>query len=367
MTIIDDYDACLAEGEIEADPAQRTIVLRLDQLQRALATQTPANPSGLRRFFARAAPSRPLPGLYIHGGVGRGKTMLMDLFFAGVVIPQKRRVHFHEFMAEVHDRIAEARKRDPGDPIPAVAREVADGAALLCLDELHVRDIADAMILTRLFEGLFAAGITAVATSNAHPNDLYKDGLNRQLFLPFIDLILAHMDVAELVSAKDFRLEKLSGQPLYFVPSDGAARAELDRHWDRLTGRHRGEPLTLDVKGRQLYVPAASMGVARFTFDDLCEEPLGALDYLHLAHTFHTLIIDDIPAMTRERRNAARRFITLIDALYDNQVCLIASADTQPHAIYPAGDGADHFERTASRLMEMRSEAYLGKSLGGGT
>lgn len=368
MAILDDYKSRLADGEIEADPAQRDIVRRLDTLQRALEARGAAPPASiLKRFFAARPSSQPAPtrGLYIHGGVGRGKTMLMDLFFASIAIAPKRRAHFHEFMADIHDRIADARHQVPGDPIPHVARAIAAEASLLCLDELHVRDIADAMILTRLFAGLFNGGIIVVATSNVHPTDLYKDGLNRSLFLPFIDLVTEHMDVVELVSPKDFRLEKLSGQTLYFAPTGPSARASLDRHWDRLTGRHPGEAQTITVKGRRVVIPIASMGAARFRFDDLCEQPLGALDYLHLAHTFHTLFIDDIPVLGRDRRNAARRFITLIDALYDNRVCLIASAEAEPHELYPAGDGADHFARTASRLMEMRSEAYIGKSLSG--
>jgi cell division protein ZapE len=223
------------------------------------------------------------------------------------------------------------------------------------------------MILGRLFQGLFAAGVTVVATSNARPEDLYRNGLNRQLFLPFIDLIRANMEIIELKSQKDFRLDKLSGAELYFHPANTAAKAALDAHWNRLTGRHPGKAQTLDVKGRKLVVPLASVGVARFAFDDLCDRPLGANDYLHIAHAFHTVIIDDIPILTPDRRDVARRFINLIDALYDSRICLIASAAAAPDALYPEGNGSDLFERTSSRLTEMRSEAYLAGHSGGRT
>jgi cell division protein ZapE len=221
------------------------------------------------------------------------------------------------------------------------------------------------MILGRLFEGLFAAGIVVVVTSNSPPSGLYKNGLNRQLFLPFIGLVSAHMDIVELKAEKDFRLDKLSGAQLYFSPADAAAKASLDKHWERLTGRHPGKSQALDVKGRKVRVPLASMGVARFHFDDLCAQPLGANDYLHIAHAFHTVIIDDIPLLTPGRRDVVRRFINLVDALYDNRICLIASTAAEPSALYPKGVGSDHFQRTASRLTEMRSEAYLAGHSGG--
>jgi cell division protein ZapE len=268
-------------------------------------------------------------------------------------------------MADVHDRIAAARADTPGDPIPHVAHAIARDARLLCFDEMHVTDIADAMILGRLFEGLFAAGVVVVATSNEHPSELYRNGLNRQLFLPFIDLLRARMEIFELAAEKDFRLDKLSGAQLYFHPADFSARAALDAHWDRLTGKHPGKSRTIEVKGRKLVVPLASVGVARFGFEELCDRPLGANDYLHIAHAFHTVIIDNIPVMTPERRDVARRFITLVDAFYDGRICLIASAAAEPSKLYAKGDGADLFQRTASRLTEMRSEAYLAGHSGG--
>jgi cell division protein ZapE len=361
-TILERYDDRVARGEVEPDAAQRDVAQRLDALDLQLA-EYPRRNGGLSRFFAKKVPAP--KGLYIYGAVGRGKTMLMDLFFEESNFEPRRRAHFHEFMADVHDRIGAARSEVSGDPIAHVAAAIAEEARVLCFDEFHVTDIADAMILGRLFEALFAAGTVVVATSNAHPSELYKNGLNRQLFLPFIDLIEQTMEIVRLESAKDFRLDKLSGAQLYYTPADAAAGAALDGHWDRLTGKHRGKPQVLDVKGRTLAVPLSSMGVARFSFDQLCDVPLGPNDYLHIAHAFHTVIIDNIPILDPSRRDVARRFITLIDTLYDNRICLIASAAAEPDALYRHGDGADLFQRTASRLTEMRSEAYLAGHSGG--
>lgn len=351
------YEDRLSKGQLQADPAQRAVAERLAALQQELAEwRRPVD--GLWSMLWRR--QEPMPqGLYIWGGVGRGKTMLMDLFYETVQFTPKRRLHFHEFMAEVHERIARGRATTDGDPIPFVAGEIAAEAGLLCFDELHVTDIADAMILGRLFRVLFERYVVVVATSNSAPAELYRDGLNRQLFLPFIAMIEERMDVLELDADKDFRLEKLAGQPLYFTPADAQARAELDRHWHRLVGNGAAAPAELQVLGRKVEVPMAAMGVARFSFADLCEKPLGATDYLSIARAFHTVLIDDIPVLTRERRNQARRLINLIDTLYDNRVGLIASAEAEPDDLYRAGDGSDLFQRTASRLMEMRSEAYL--------
>jgi cell division protein ZapE len=349
--------AQIAADELETDAAQLAVATRLDALARRLNDWRPRR-GRLFSLFQRS--SEPPPrGLYIYGDVGRGKTMLMDLFFSCVPFAPKQRSHFHEFMADVHERIGQARQTVDGDPIPHVAAGIAEEAALLCFDEMQVTDIADAMILGRLFKHLFERGVVVVATSNSAPPALYENGLNRQLFLPFIRLLEAHMDVAELKSAKDYRLEKLAGLPLYFAPADAAAKAELDAHWDRLTGRHPGEAETLLVKGRNVCVPLASMGIARFPFRDLCEAPLGTIDFLRIAHTYHTVIIDGIPVMQRDRREVARRFINLIDTLYDNKVCLIASAAAEPDALCEDSAGAKAFERTASRLIEMRSAAYL--------
>lgn len=352
------YQARVASGEMDADAAQVAVATRLDDLAKQLGQWRPARGFSLGSLFGRR-PAPPPKGLYVHGKVGRGKTMLMDLFFEACVFAPKRRIHFHEFMAETHDRIAVARKTVDGDPIPHVANAIADSAGLLCFDELHVTDIADAMILGRLFSVLFERQVVMVATSNVPPSGLYKNGLNRQLFLPSIALIEANLDVLELTAAKDFRLEKLEGHPLYFSPADDNAHKALNAAFTRLTGLWKGEPEELDVKGRTLRVPQAARGVARFTFDDLCEQPLGSNDYLHIAHRYHTVIIEGIPKLGPERRSSARRFINLIDTLYDGHVGLIASADAEPDQLHPAGDQAFLFERTASRLIEMRSEVYL--------
>lgn len=353
------YMVRVQSGEMDADEAQIAVARRLDGLAKELSTWRPAGRGfSLGSLFGRK-PSPPPHGLYIHGKVGRGKTMLMDLFFDAVSFTPKRRLHFHEFMAETHDRIGAARQTVSGDPIPHVANAIADQCGLLCFDELHVTDIADAMILGRLFSVLFERQVVMVATSNVPPSGLYKNGLNRQLFLPSIALIEANLDVIELTAAKDFRLEKLEGHPLYFTPADGAAHKALNAAFTRLTGLWKGEPTTLEVKGRTLNVPDAARGVARFTFDELCERPLGSLDYLAIARNFHTVLIEGIPILGPERRSSARRFINLIDTLYDARVGLVASADAEPDHLHPEGDQAFLFERTASRLIEMRSEAYL--------
>ncbi len=357
QTVCDHYAAMVEAGEIEADAVQRLAAVHLDDVGRALFQRAPAKPT-LFGLFKKSEPSLVL-GLYMHGGVGRGKTMLMDLFFETTRFSPKRRLHFHQFMAETHDRIAKARDTLEGDPIPTVAAIIAKEAQLLCFDEFHVTDIADAMVLSRLFRELFKSGVVVVATSNFAPDDLYKNGLNRQLFLPFIAQLKDYMDVFELVSAKDYRRDKLAGQRLYVTPANAEAATILDQHWLRLTGQTNGPPVKLEVKGRQVHVPQALKGVARFSFGDLCEKPLGSLDYLQVAQSFHTVLIDDIPQLNPEKRNEARRFINLVDTLYDAGVCLIASAEGEPDDLYDHGDGADLFLRTASRLTEMRSEAYL--------
>ncbi len=361
--LLEQYEQRLRLGEIEADGAQREAAQHLDALAKSLQAWGSAGNGGLLSSFFRSRRTPPR-GVYLYGAVGRGKTMLMDLFFEAVQFAPKRRFHFHEFMSEVHDRIQRGRATTDGDPIPFVAGEIAAESGLLCFDELTITDIADAIILARLFKALFARDVVVVATSNAAPDRLYWNGLNRQLFLPFVGLVEEHMDVVELMSAKDFRLDKLSGRQLYFSPCDARAEAGLNEHWARLTGHHPAEPAELEVKGRKVRVPLAAMGVARFGFADLCEAPLGALDYLHIAHAFHTIVLDCVPVLTPERRNAARRLIHLIDTLYDNRNCLIVSAEAEPAGLYPEGDGAGLFERTASRLMEMRSEAYLARSVG---
>lgn len=348
------YRAMVWNGVIAPDTAQELAAEKLELLANRLRNY--AQPGFGARLFSRkrAAPE----GLYLHGGVGRGKTMLIDLFFEAVDYAPKRRVHFQEFMADAHDAIGRGR-RVAGDPIESAADEIADGAALLCFDELEVTDIADAMILGRLFQNLFLRNVVIVATSNSAPRDLYRGGLNRQLFLPTIRLIEERMEAHELEAARDYRLERLHGSDLYLVPADARARRSMDESFRKLTGRERGETLRLELKGRHITVPEAALGVARFSFADLCQAPLGSLDYQRIAHGFHTVMIDGIPKLGPENRNEARRLITLIDALYDNGVGLIASAEAEPQALYVEGDGAESFTRAASRLMEMRSETYL--------
>ena len=354
------YEARTKRDGFQCDAAQAEVAACLDDLASRLADwRLPQR--GLFGILRRRSGGEAPRGIYVHGQVGRGKTMLMDMFFEHVAFRPKRRIHFHEFMSEVHERIAAARKSVPGDPIPTVARDIAQESRLLCFDELHVTDIADAMILGRLFEGMFEEGIVVVATSNAMPDELYKDGLNRNLFVPFIRMIEERMTVVELESAEDYRLQKLAGRPLYFTPADKAARREMDKIFKDLTGVENAPPTELEVKGRRVPVPQAAHGVARFAFEELCARPLGAADYLAIARQFHTVIIDGIPALSPAKRNEARRFVNLIDTLYDQRVGVIVSAETDVDGIYKEGDGAFFFERTRSRLIEMRSEDYLAK------
>ena len=350
------YRQMVFKGELAPDTAQELAAEMLQLLANRLAHYSEPGLGNLLPFARRrrTAPE----GLYLYGGVGRGKTMLLDLFFETVHYAPKRRVHFQEFMAEAHEAIERGRKA-AADPIGSAAAEIGNDAALLCFDEFEVTDIADAMILGRLFQHLFVSNVVIVATSNTAPRGLYRDGLNRQLFTPFIRLIEERMETYELESAKDYRLEKLQGSDLYLTPADARAEAAMDVSFRKLTGRERGEPATLNHKGRSIVVPQAALGVARFTFADLCAAPLGSLDYQRIAHAYHTLMIEEIPVLGPEQRNEARRLITLIDVLYDNGVGLIASAAAEPHALYVDGTGAESFARTASRLMEMRSEAYL--------
>ncbi|MEM6415020.1 MAG: cell division protein ZapE [Pseudomonadota bacterium] len=362
------YDNLVQSGTLNADPAQAEAVERLDKLSNSLSA------SGNTGFFNIFKKRETIRGLYLWGGVGRGKSMLMDLFFENANVKKKARVHFHEFMGNAHDRIAQWRaksdkekrkhpafnRKTPDDPIPPVADELARGATLLCFDELQVTDIADAMLLQRLFKGLFDRGVVAVATSNRHPDDLYKDGLNRQLFLPAIALLKKQLDVFELQSARDYRLARLQGSPVYHSPLGSASDAAMDDAWARMTCGITPKPYDIHVKGRTITVPQAAGDAARFEFAALCDRPLGAADYLAITARFGTLFIDHIPAMTPNRRDQAKRFVTLIDAIYESRVKLICSAAVEPDDLYPKGDGSFEFERTASRLMEMQSLDYLG-------
>jgi cell division protein ZapE len=364
------YAALIDEGKIEADPGQLILAGQLSALSDRLEQHRLARKSSSLGwlFGKREQAGLPLKSLYIYGEVGRGKTMMMDLFFATVAVKRKRRVHFHEFMTDVHERVHVYRQEIKNgalpeqDPIRRAAAAIVDETWLLCFDEFHVTDIADAMILGRLFTRLFELGVVVVATSNLAPSELYKDGLNRGLFLPFIDLLQQYCELVRLDARIDFRLEKLTGMPTWYVPADAKAEAALDDAWRRLAGADAGAPHELVVKGHIVRVPKASMGVARFSFDDLCAQPLAAADYLKIAHEFHTIILDRIPVMDYAHRNEAKRFIILIDTLYDHAVKLLASAAAQPDELYSGIEGyeAVEFKRTASRLIEMRSQSYLG-------
>ena len=373
-TITARYAACVSSGQVEHDAAQVAVVEKLARLEdRIIEHRLARKSSSLGWLFAgRKKEQERLKGIYIFGDVGRGKTMLMDLFFDTSPVQHKRRAHFHGFMLDVHERVhAFRQKMKVGehageDPIELTAVALAREAWLLCFDEFHVTDIADAMILGRLFAKLFARGVIVVATSNVPPAELYKDGLNRALFVPFIKMLEEYLDVVQLSARTDFRLEKFAGLPVWYVPADEAADAALDEAWRRHARDQEGEAAELPLKGRSVHVPRAAMGVARFSFHDLCEQPLAAADYLRIAREYHTLIIDHIPVMTFDNRNAAKRFITLIDTLYDMNVKVIASAAAEPDALYRAEQGfeAAEFSRTASRLIEMRSQAYLAQPHG---
>ena len=360
------YRALVATGGIEEDPAQERALAELQRLYAELAAwQPPAKPSFLARFARKKeAPNAP-PGVYVWGPVGRGKSMLMDLFYETAETASKRRVHFHAFMQDVHERIhqwREAEKRGEvkgGDPIEPVAEALAEAAKLLCFDEFQVEDIADASILGRLFEHLFELGVVVVATSNVAPDNLYQGGLNRHRFLPFIDLLKARLTVVELTSERDYRLDRLQGRPVYYSPLDAHAAAQMDEAFERLTDLPKGAPYELTVKGRKVEVPEAAKGVARFHFTDLCAKPLGAGDYLKISESFETVMIDDVPQLGPHNRNEAKRFVTLIDALYEGRNRLILSAAVPPSELYPEGEGTFQFQRTVSRLMEMQSADYL--------
>jgi len=350
------YAMAVADGALKPDAAQSAAAAKLQALARAL------KPQRFSLFGKAPAPK----GLYLWGDVGRGKTMLMDMFFEETPEPKKQRIHFNAFMTEIHARIHQLRgAAGIDDPIAPVARAIARDARLLCFDEFQVTDVADAMILGRLFEQFFAADMVIVATSNTPPERLYEGGLNRQLFLPFIDEIKARMEVVALNGPTDYRLQGLQDVAVYLTPLSAAADAAMDAAWARLAGR-QGKPTSLTVLGRTLAVAHSGRGAARFSFDELCARPLGAADYLAIARHFHTVFLDHIPVMAEADRNAARRFTLLIDTLYDEGVKLVASAAAPPDGLYPAGSGSDAFRRTASRLVEMQSEDYLGKGHGRG-
>ena len=355
------YAGLIQAGELKPDPAQKRAAEALDRLGQA--------PAGMLDRLFGSRDDGPA-GVYLWGGVGRGKSMLMDLAFDHLPISPKRRVHFHEFMLETHARLRRARESEEGDPIAPVAEAIAEEAQLLCFDEMQVANPADAMILSRLFGQLLAAGVKVVTTSNRPPADLYKDGLNRDLFVPFIAMIERDMAVVAVDGPTDYRLDRLQGVDVWHVPNGPAATAELAQAFFQLTDypvedRARVPTEELDVGGgRKLHVPKSLKGVAVFSFKRLCGEARGASDYLAIARRFHTVILVGVPVMGPERRNEAARFVTLIDALYEHKVKLLAAADAEPAGLYPAGDGNFEFQRTVSRLEEMQSAAYLAEGHG---
>jgi cell division protein ZapE len=363
------YRRLRRRGELEGDPDQELAAEKLQALELRLKAYRPhwqaGRDNGWRQRLSFGRRREPPPqGLYIYGAVGRGKSMLMDLFFRHAPPARKRRVHFHAFMQEVHGAIHQWRQLDPArrggdDPIAPLARRIAEGAWLFCFDEFQVGDVADAMILGRLFEQLFAEGVVVVATSNRPPDELYAGGLNRPLFLPFIALIKERLDVLHLAGTTDYRLRRIAGRPVWHSPLGAEADRALDEAFALLADGAAGTPLEIAVQGRCLKVPRQARGVARMSFHEACAAALGPADYLALARHFHSLVLDRIPLLGPEQRNEARRFVTLIDALYEARAKLIASAAGPPEALYPQGDGAFEFRRTASRLHEMQGADYL--------
>ncbi|MCF7701313.1 cell division protein ZapE [Loktanella sp. M215] len=348
MTVTQAYTAAVADGRLTRDAAQEGVLSELDRIQAALAEPVK------KGLFRKAAP--PPKGLYMWGGVGRGKSMLMDLAYAQIDAP-KRRQHFHAFMQWVHAEIAEARKTGVNDAIKPVAAKLVADIRLLAFDEMQISDITDAMIVGRLFEALFAAGVTVITTSNRPPSDLYKNGLNREIFLPFIALLKDRMVVHELAAATDYRQGRLAGAESYFTPANADSRARIAAIWEDIS-QGESAPLTLRIKGRDVVLPQYHNGVARASFYDLCGKPLGAADYLALADAVRVLILEDIPSLGRDNFNEAKRFVTLVDALYEARVRLICSAAAEPEYLYREGEGSFEFERTASRLREMQAEGW---------
>ncbi|MBE9604943.1 AFG1 family ATPase [Acetobacteraceae bacterium H6797] len=364
------YRARVAAGKLAPDQAQEMAAETLQDLWRRLrgyepTQEEPEKQGFLSRFFRRKPveeEQNPAPiGLYLVGEVGRGKSMLMDLFFDTADVTRKQRIHFHQFMQNCHGRIHAWKKihGDTADPIGPLADSIADEAALLCFDEFQVHDIVDAMILGRLFQGLFNRGTVIVATSNTAPDDLFKGKPGRDAFLPFIALIKKQVNVLFLDSNRDYRRARIQGLPTWHAPADARAQRAIDKAFEELTGVAHGEPTKLEVLGRKVEVPQAARGVARFDFVELCGKPLGPADYLALATHFHTIVVDGVPRLGPENFDKARRFITVIDAMYEHRCKLIASADAVPDQLYERGENAAMFERTASRLMEMQSQDYL--------
>ncbi len=386
-----EYQTLMQEGELKPDPDQAGAIVEFERLHGELANypeikissnRFPIKNRWLARLFKRTGKNKKFPkGIYLHGGVGRGKSMLMDLFFSIAPLQSKRRVHFHEFMLDIHarledwhglstqERVQRGSRADDDDPIPAIARQIANEATLLCFDELQVTDIADAMVLSRLFENLFDHGVVVVATSNRIPDDLYKNGLNRHRFMPFIERIQQTLEIISLNGPTDYRYDRLKGTETYYSPINEETTGKLSATFFRLTDRRvedraKVPSAELNVQGRTLFVPKAARGVAVFSFKRLCANPLGSADYLTIARTFHTVIMVAIPQFNKENSDQATRFVTFIDALYEHGVKFLCSAAVPPQALYTTGESSFEFERTVSRLMEMQSESYLARGHG---
>jgi len=363
-TPLDRYRELRETNALMRDPSQKLAVEKLQSLHHALQGYQPSGENWLsgwkNRFGLGRRTEEPPLGIYMFGPVGRGKSMLTDMFFDTAPVERRRRVHFHAFMLEVQKRLTDLRqagKQD--DPLMRVAAEIAEESWLLCFDEFHVVNIADAMILGRLFQAFFDHGVVIVATSNVAPQDLYKGGLQRERFLPFIDLILQKLDVLDIGAGRDFRLDRLKGDPVWHTPLGPDATAMLDKAFATLTDNATAHPEEIELQGRKLAVERTARGIARFTFDELCNQPRGAADFLAIAARFHTVMIDDIPQLRAAERDAAKRFVVLVDSLYEHRVNLFASAAAEPGELYTEGDTAFEFERTVSRLMEMQAEDYL--------
>ena len=354
------YRARVMAGSLSSDASQLAAAERLDVLFSAImGTCSAARPPLLKRLFM-TTPER-YHGLYLYGAVGRGKSMLMDAFFACLPMKKKRRIHFHAFMLDVHRRLHVFRQAESGDDVlPRVVAELANELEVLCLDEFQVSDVTDAMILSRLFTGLFESGVWVVMTSNRHPRELYQGGLQRDQFLKFVTLAEAKLELVSIASHTDYRLQQLqSMQRTYHAPLGPEADAFMLESWEMFTAGESSRRLDISVQGRILRIDKHYSGVAWLTFDELCNRPLGATDYIELARLCHTLLLQNIPQMSLEDRNEAKRFVTLIDELYEHKVKLIATAASEPIALYPSGDGSFEFQRTASRLFEMQSASYL--------
>lgn len=353
--LLESYTEKVREGELRDDGAQAIVVAQLDKLAQTLEARERRGAIG--KFLGKNGTPK---GIYICGGVGRGKTMLMDLFFADLDVQAKRRIHFHAFMQDIHKR-RQALK--DGDVVAHIAMDLAKQAQVLCLDEMQISDIADAMIVGRLFLALMANGTVIVTTSNLLPDELYKDGLNRSLFLPAIKMLETRFDVVALASPSDYRLGRVKAWESFVTPLGPQADAHVQKIWERLTDVPKGEPLVIPILGRSLHVPESAHGCARFSFADLCEAPLGPPDYLALASHFQTVFVESIPALKTSQRNEAKRFVLLIDTLYDAKRHLVASSAQPPERIYPQGDHRFEFSRTISRLQEMQSAAWWGQKI----